>query len=225
MADFSDLRNRIVYAVGLAAIGLTCLAFELSTLLFLGVLMLIFYVEVAGTLIRATDRAVGSTAVVVTFVFLMLGSTGFSAAILIRYEDHGFYSLLLVALGVAATDIFAYVGGKRFGRTKFAPKISPNKTWEGVIIGMLAGALMVLVTWNVLEATSNTSLSSQSAILIGFCLPVVAVCGDLLESKTKRLLEVKDFSTLLGSHGGVADRFDAMTAGFLLFGLVSLMGL
>lgn len=224
LADFSDLRNRVAHAVVLAAIGLTCLAFELGTYLFLLVLTGIFIYEVI-TSFDNQPKHVQHKARYTTVAVLMLGVFGFGAAASIRYDEHGFYSLLLVALGVAATDIFAYVGGKKFGRTQFAPKISPNKTWEGVLIGMMMGTLTVYVTWQVLHETGNTSISLFAAVVLGLCLPVVAVLGDLLESKAKRLLEVKDFGKLLGSHGGVADRFDAMTAGFAFFGLLTFFSL
>jgi len=220
VGNFNDLGNRIMYGVPLAVVALTCLAFESSAGVFIAVIAAIFVCEVAVILWRNWPSLPKHAAVPIAF--LVMGVTGFGFAFGLRHQDNGFYTLFLVALGVVATDAFAYIGGRKFGHSKFFPGISPNKTREGVLIGAGCGMTALLVGWSVLRRLELTDLKPLSAMMVVIILPIVAVAGDLLESKAKRLLGVKDFGKCLGSHGGVADRFDAMTAAFVAYGVISL---
>ena len=218
MTKFSDLGNRVVYAVVLAVIGLACLLIaKLTTAIFIAVLLGCFVYEVASKLRSA--HVLSAKALWVTTAFAIVGIAGFICAFEIRMNKHGVCDLLLGALGVAATDVFAYFGGKKYGRTKLAPKISPNKTVEGLFCGLVAGVVVLWIIWGVLRASNNTSLSLVAIVCL-MLLPPIAELADLLESWSKRLLGVKDFGKTLGAHGGVADRFDAMTAGFVVLLLV-----
>ena len=123
-------------------------------------------------------------------------------------------SLLLFALLIVwAADIGAYFFGKRFGRVKLAPSISPGKTWEGVIGGLL---LVVL-----LSVGRGLWFESNLAVLVPFCLAVAAISiiGDLTVSMFKRTAGVKDSGTLFPGHGGVLDRVDSIAAAAPLFAL------
>jgi phosphatidate cytidylyltransferase len=127
--------------------------------------------------------------------------------------------LLLVLTIVWAADIGAYFTGKRFGRVKLAPQISPGKTWEGVFGGLIGVALLTVVhsTWSGIDL----------AVLIPLCLVVgmVSVVGDLTVSIFKRSAGVKDSGSLFPGHGGVLDRADSITAAAPLFALgLSWMG-
>lgn len=104
---------------------------------------------------------------------------------------------------VWSCDIFAYFGGKLFKGPKFAPKISPNKTWAGVITGSVVS---FIVSFFYVEKyfNSNYKLFSASIIMI-----VASILGDLLESKVKRILQVKDTGNIILGHGGICDRLDS----------------
>ncbi len=121
--------------------------------------------------------------------------------------------LLFALLIVWAADAGAFFSGKRFGRVKLAPSISPGKTWEGVFGGLLVVAILALVT----ARLSGTSL----AVFLPFCLGVAAisVVGDLTVSMFKRTAGVKDSGTLFPGHGGVLDRVDSVAAAAPLFAL------
>jgi phosphatidate cytidylyltransferase len=132
----------------------------------------------------------------------------------------GLNFLLSVLTLVWAADIFAYFGGRAFGRRKLAPSISPNKSWEGVWSGT-AGALAVAGVWLVVEGALGIDSPSLYARLdarfgvIGMALVVVflvgmSVVGDLVESLVKRSAGAKDSGGLLPGHGGVLDRVDAL---------------
>jgi phosphatidate cytidylyltransferase len=112
-----------------------------------------------------------------------------------------------VLLVVFAADTFAYFGGRLFGRHKLAPTMSPGKTWEGFVIGSLVG---VFVSFVALYKDRGHYLRIWEAIVLGVVVVVAAAAGDLFESMLKRDMQVKDTGRLLGGHGGVLDRVDAL---------------
>ena len=102
-------------------------------------------------------------------------------------------------------DSFAYFGGRLYGRTRIAPQISPGKTLEGLIAGIVGGTLAF---W--FAGLYQDWLTGPDALLMGLVVAVVAPVGDLFESLIKRDLEVKDTGRFFGAHGGVLDRLDAV---------------
>jgi phosphatidate cytidylyltransferase len=120
-------------------------------------------------------------------------------------------NLLLAAVGlVVIADSAAYFTGRRFGRNKLAPAISPGKTWEGVggaWLGVSVYALALALIWPEL-----LPVSWYVALAVGWMLLILSVLGDLLESWIKRQAGVKDSGNLLPGHGGVLDRIDSLTA-------------
>ena len=128
-------------------------------------------------------------------------------------------SLLIAVLGtVWVSDTAAYFAGRRFGRRKLAPSISPGKTWEGVA-GALAAVGIYALAWAGLGAAGNTSAwPAAMRVAVTWILPVllglavVGMIGDLFESLIKRQAGVKDSGTLLPGHGGILDRIDASVA-------------
>lgn len=119
--------------------------------------------------------------------------------------------LLFVLLLVWAADIGAYFAGKKFGRVKLAPSISPGKTWEGVIGGMVVVALVAFA--------GSRYFNLDTTILVPFCLGVAAISivGDLTVSMFKRTAGVKDSGSLFPGHGGVLDRIDSISAATPVF--------
>jgi phosphatidate cytidylyltransferase len=119
--------------------------------------------------------------------------------------------LLFLLLLVVAADIGAYFAGRQFGRSKLAPRVSPGKTWEGVIGGLAAAAAMALigVQWLGKNAVPFMSLC---AIVV-----VASIVGDLTESLFKRHAGLKDSGSILPGHGGVLDRVDSVTAAAPVF--------
>lgn len=113
-------------------------------------------------------------------------------------------ALALVVLAVWATDIGAYVAGRKIGGPKLAPRISPKKTWAGLLGGMSAAAAVAAL----IAATLASSIGT--AALAGAGLAVVAQAGDLYESWIKRRVGVKDSSRLIPGHGGLLDRIDGL---------------
>ncbi|HKI93511.1 MAG TPA: CDP-archaeol synthase, partial [Gaiellaceae bacterium] len=112
-----------------------------------------------------------------------------------------------IVLTVFAADTVAYAVGRVLGRHKLAPRISPGKTWEGLVAGALAG---VFVSFVALYDTRSSYLAVWQALTLGAVVVAASVAGDLFESSLKRDMEVKDTGRLLGGHGGVLDRVDAL---------------
>ncbi|NBC87847.1 MAG: phosphatidate cytidylyltransferase [Bacteroidetes bacterium] len=117
-----------------------------------------------------------------------------------------FFLVMLTFFLVWATDIFALYTGKAFGRTKLAPSISPNKTWEGAVGGAVAAAV-VAVGFKITGAVDLAWVHMGGVVLI---CGVFSQAGDLAESQIKRSAGVKDASSILPGHGGLLDRFDSM---------------
>ena len=137
--------------------------------------------------------------------------TGFmlSAIVLTRSGVGGWQGALL-SVGVCASvwisDSAAYLVGKRFGSHKMAPRISPHKTWEG-FLGGLGGSILI---WVVLWAVGQYDLTLGYAVLSGAVVGVLGVFGDLIESRIKRGVGVKDSGNLIPGHGGMLDRSDSL---------------
>ncbi len=139
---------------------------------------------------------------------LLICSAWFSAVVLQR---SGTSLLLAVVTTTVVADVSAYFVGRTMGRVKLAPTISPGKTREGAIGGVVAASLWVaLLAWTLGIATGSAELILSA--LAGAFLGVFAVLGDLWESLLKRQGGVKDSSQLLPGHGGVLDRIDAQLA-------------
>ncbi|MBU0622580.1 MAG: phosphatidate cytidylyltransferase [Gammaproteobacteria bacterium] len=119
--------------------------------------------------------------------------------------------LLFAMTLVMMADISAYFAGKRYGKTKLAPAISPGKTWEGVFGALLGVSLYVIVVGWASGAYKEYPVF-PSAVVAGWLWVGLAVIGDLFESAVKRQAGVKDSGTLLPGHGGLLDRIDALTS-------------
>ncbi|HEY4009870.1 MAG TPA: phosphatidate cytidylyltransferase [Acidobacteriaceae bacterium] len=136
-----------------------------------------------------------------------------------RDQGDGLVLVLFLCLCVWSGDIAALYVGKRFGRRKLAPELSPNKTWEGAVASVAASvvfglALIFYGDWLTLHGSSFTRLHTDAPwwqfALLAILLNAAAQFGDLLESALKRGAGVKDSGTLLPGHGGVLDRIDAL---------------
>lgn len=135
---------------------------------------------------------------------LLLGAT----FVLLRDADNGRDWVLMALLGTFATDTGAYASGRAFGRRRMAPRISPNKTWEGFAGGWATGFGAIVLANYLL----GLRVAPQHAITLGIALPLAAVGGDLAESWLKRRAGVKDSSNVLPGHGGLLDRLDSLLA-------------
>ncbi|HYH61553.1 MAG TPA: phosphatidate cytidylyltransferase [Solirubrobacterales bacterium] len=142
---------------------------------------------------------------VTVFGIIWIGLPFAHAVLLRELPLHGAALLVDVLVATFFTDTFAYLGGRMFGQRPLAPMVSPNKTIEGLVIGIAGG---VLGFW--IAGLYQDWLSGPEALLMGLCIALIAPLGDLFESAIKRDLEIKDSGRMLGPHGGLLDRLDAV---------------
>jgi phosphatidate cytidylyltransferase len=114
--------------------------------------------------------------------------------------------LIAVLLMIFAVDTGAYLIGRSVGRRPMAPSISPNKTWEGAAGGLACAVAAAII----LGLTFDLGAPPWQLLVIGVTVGVVAQCGDLFESKLKRLSQVKDSGSIIPGHGGILDRLDSV---------------
>jgi phosphatidate cytidylyltransferase len=167
--------------------------------------MLLFLIAMAGGFeLHKNWHPVSGFSALVRFcltamIFLALGH------LLITYGGAWPYEFIFIFLLTSVTDSYSQLWGKLIGRRRLCPNLSPNKTWEGFIGGLIsciaaAAALGFLVS----------PLGIVGIIIYGAAIAVSANIGDLLFSFIKRRLEIKDFSGILPGHGGILDRFDSL---------------
>jgi phosphatidate cytidylyltransferase len=170
---------------------------------FLATFVLGFVLHAVASTRAATTAALGSTVLGSAWIGLGLGFV-----LLLRdMHTEGRLIAFTVVLTVFAADTLAYFVGRVAGRHRLAPRLSPKKTWEGLAAGAVAG---VFVSFIALYDTRDRYLNVWQAVVLGFVVVTAAVLGDLFESALKRDLEVKDTGSLLGGHGGMLDRIDAL---------------
>jgi phosphatidate cytidylyltransferase len=125
--------------------------------------------------------------------------------VLYSSHPHGMVWALFIIFAIVANDALALLVGSRIGRHPFFPAISPRKTVEGAVAGVVASVIVMIV-----GVSAIIGLSPFHAIALGILVGVSAQLGDLVESQMKRIAEVKDSSNLIPGHGGVLDRLDSI---------------
>lgn len=146
---------------------------------------------------------------------------GFSYILLVRSLKHGMALTILLLSCTILNDSFAYFVGRSVGRHKLAPHISPGKTVEGAIGGLIGAVIAAL-----LVRIYSDWMPTKVAVIMGLVIGVVGQWGDLFESTVKRDFRVKDSGRILPGHGGILDRFDSfLFAGFVAYwAAVGLLG-
>lgn len=139
---------------------------------------------------------------------VVIGGAGLSLLWLRFMTFHGMWTVIFIVAVVIASDSFAYITGKTFGGPKLIPSVSPGKTWSGAIGGLIgAGCVGGAIVWFLCGGVITAFIGGA---LFSMVTGIVAQIGDLLESKLKRELGVKDSGKIIPGHGGVLDRFDAL---------------
>jgi phosphatidate cytidylyltransferase len=177
----------------------------------------VWWVVALGWVMFAPRRVSSSAAAIAGILALV--PAWIALARLRGHSEAGAEWVLFSLVLVQVADIGAFFAGRRFGRHRLAPNVSPGKTWEGVIGGFIASAIVAVL--------GSVRFGVPVVQFLPLCLAVVAfsIVGDLTESLLKRFAGLKDSGRLFPGHGGVMDRIDSVTssAPVLLFGLL-LMG-
>lgn len=219
--NWRNLLIRTLTGVVLVWLMLTCVASEngwyFALWAVIGVISLIeFYGLTQKNRAKISGQQMIYNAVGTIYIVLPL------ALLCTLYAQWQYVVVLLTV--VWSNDVGAYAVGSLIGRHPLAPKMSPKKSWEGAFAGLVVAVAVALMWWNFyFQGLTSPTDSSITAKLIWACMGAViavgAVAGDLIESKFKRKLGVKDSGKILAGHGGMLDRFDALLFATLLFWL------
>lgn len=167
----------------------------------------------------ATDFAITVTGI------LYVGWLG-SFLISLRELHNGTWWLMLMFTSIWLADGVAYLVGRNFGRHKMSRRLSPKKSWEGYLGGVLFGALATMAlapVWG-LGAGPGSGITARAGLIMGFVIALISPMGDFGVSMFKREVDVKDSSDLIPGHGGMLDRIDSwLWAGVLAYYLVPLL--
>jgi phosphatidate cytidylyltransferase len=155
----------------------------------------------------SASRQVPTASISATVMGAFWIGCGLGFVLLLRDLHRGRLLTFALLLAVWAGDTLAYAGGRLLGRHRMAPATSPGKTWEGFVFGTIATIFVAFVT---LYKDRHVYLSVGEAIVVGAVIAIAAPLGDLFESMLKRDAGVKDTGRLLGGHGGMLDRLDAV---------------
>lgn len=194
LAEFCGLTAVVAMPLAAVALGLPGI---LAVMTVLVVASLIWHV--AFTNLRISDTAV------VVFGALYIGFT-LAHLVLVRSLEDGVMLVLVLLVSVWASDVLAYFVGSLIGSHKLAPRISPNKSWEGFIAGLMG----TIAVWLALPLVIDVPPRTEFLLVIGVAVAVAALTGDLFESRIKREVGVKDSGQLLPGHGGMLDRIDSL---------------
>ena len=134
----------------------------------------------------------------------------FTSIIMIRYGNNGQNIYLLVFLGAWICDTFAYFTGRFFGKHKLIPEISPKKTVEGAIGGIVFTIVGFAIYGLIMNKFFDAELSYLVLCIYGLILSIISQIGDLIASSIKRQYGIKDYGFIFPGHGGVLDRFDSV---------------
>ena len=183
---------------------------EITIVIFVSTVLILLRIVTSGTKFTVVDAAcslLGISYIGMSFAHLLL----------LRFTDNSLYFMTswgelsagaayvwLAFIGTWASDTCAFFIGSYFGKHKLCPKISPNKTIEGALGGML-GSIIAMVAMGIL-----VKLPLGHSIIMGMLVGIVAPIGDLVQSAIKRFAGVKDSGQILPGHGGILDRFDSI---------------
>lgn len=160
--------------------------------------------------------------------FLTVGFAYISLACIVvvwlRGLDAAGETVIWLGVVVVMTDTCAYFTGRTVGGPKLAPKISPKKTWSGLVGGIVGASLAGAVLVYAISAISGVDANIAMVAFISGGLAIIAQIGDLAVSKAKRAYGVKDSSNIIPGHGGALDRFDGVLSAALAIALLSLAG-
>lgn len=213
LAGYKSTMHRVVYCGVIAGIGLIAYL-SLQEYFFTVLIISLCFWLLAFFLIYLFPNMSGlwsKKAPLSVIGILVLLPCWYGLLYLRNNEHFAFNFLSLIAL-VAAADSGAYFFGKYLGRRKLAVLVSPNKTWEGVVGGLIASAMVTVIFSLLYGFIYAQAADVLLLLLLPFAISFFSVVGDLFESMVKRVRGVKDSGSILPGHGGILDRIDGIVA-------------
>jgi len=210
--ELSDLArqqkgNPLTYLLTAGLLGLISVQLYDGAIDQISILMLVGLLSLGIEIFRGEARPLLNMAMV-NFGMIWLGLLLGSIISIRLIPEYGFIITVAMFVSVWVCDTFAFIVGSKFGKTKVMPSVSPKKSWEGSIAG-LVGAILFLITLFYKDVFGGF-LSLSDVIILGFITGGLSQLGDFAESLLKREAGVKDTSDYLQGHGGILDRFDSL---------------
>lgn len=179
--------------------------------------LLIIFVSFILLLMPIINEKYNFIGVSLTLLGFIYVGVFFSFIYLVANKTNGNYYVWLIFMGSWVTDTFAYYAGRLFGKTKLCPKISPKKTIEGSIGGLL-GSTLVCGIFGIVISNYISVFPIYHFFIIGALCGIFSQFGDLVASSIKRFVDIKDYGNLIPGHGGILDRFDSILfSGIIVF--------
>ena len=217
LMGLDDLKERVVYLL-LCSVAILLFSF-INTPWVFGFIVLAWFVAFWWVLDFPDSADIwGKSRFMSGLMGLFVLVPTWGALSLMQSIENGAWWLMFLMGIVWGADTGAYFVGRKYGRNKLAPKVSPGKSIEGVLGGLLTSGLLGLVVWFMLESPAPSIIQIVAFTLV---VTLASVFGDLFESMLKRHRGVKDSGVILPGHGGILDRIDSLTAAspFFVFGL------
>ena len=181
-----------------------------TSVLFMVVYVYIFIIFAFTMFSKGSIKFSQATELIALVLYVLIG---FLAIVLLRHiVPAGKYIYLLVFIGAWMTDTGAYFIGVFFGKHKLIPEVSPKKTVEGALGGILGCVVGYLIFALILNAFFEVKVNYIVLILLAIIISVISQCGDLIASYVKRDKGIKDYGAIFPGHGGMMDRFDSIIA-------------
>ena len=187
---------------------------EIYFIVALALVLFVFMIYVFGVAVFLKGK-VSFASISSAFAMLMYITSSFSALCIIRYiidDTIGLFCLGLVLIGAWISDVFAYFTGMLIGKHKLIPEVSPKKTVEGSLGGIVFTVIACLLFGFIASLVTGVKANYLVLGISGVVLSVVGQIGDLFASLVKREHGIKDYGSLLPGHGGIMDRFDSILA-------------
>lgn len=169
----------------------------------------LFYLLCITVVSKGTKNVLDVALAFMTTIYI---SIGFSSIVMIRDQKHGQFLIFLVFIGAWVTDGAAYFVGRALGKHKLIPDVSPKKTVEGAVGGIIFCAISFVVYGLVVGKMSESTAKIVELIIAGVIIAIISEFGDLVASLIKRHYGIKDYGKIFPGHGGVMDRFDSIIA-------------
>jgi len=181
-----------------------------------GAMFVYFYYMLALAVVSKGKKPIGEMALACLMTLYII--FGFNSILVLRDFPSGFYYFVIVFAAPWVSDAAGYFVGRALGKHKLIPDVSPKKTVEGAVGGVVFCAVCMVVVGLIAQFASGLTPNYIGLAIAGLFLAVISIFGDLIASLIKRHYEIKDYGNLFPGHGGVMDRFDSIiaTAPFVL---------
>lgn len=218
LSGYHNFLHRAIYVLFFLLLSLVCFYFRSSNFLIIfSIVAIAWWLLVIGLVMRYGKGELSilkNNPSKAGMGFLVLVPAWSSLSLLHTTQPDGKFLVLFLLVFIWIADSAAYFSGRRWGRTKLCPAVSPGKTWEGVL-----GAVLASIIFTVCYAFSREMQAIEILLFLVICMLTMAISvfGDLMVSIIKREAQMKDSGSLLPGHGGIMDRIDSLTAASPVF--------